>query len=66
MIEENKIGIDGNNYSLSLIMFLVSVMLSLVSAVALNKLVNEITKKQEELRTGEKGFIPISERELAS
>lgn len=66
MIDENKIGNYGNNYSLSLIMFLVSVMLSLVSAVALNKLVNEITNKQEDLRTGEKEFIPIAERELAS
>ena len=65
MIDDNKVGVYGNNYSLSLIMFLVAVMLSLVSAIALNKLVNEITQKQEDLRTGEKEFIPIAERELA-
>lgn len=66
LIDDTKVGNYGNNYTLSLILFLVSVMLSLVSALALNKLVNEITQKQEDLRTGEKEFIPIAERELAS
>jgi hypothetical protein len=66
LVDDSKVGTYGNNYSLSLIMFLVSMMLTLVSAVSLNKLVNEVTEKQEDLRTGEREFIPISERELAS
>ena len=68
LVDENKVGFgsNANDYSLSLIMFLISMMLTLISAVALNKLINEITLKQEELRTGEKEFIPIADRELAS
>jgi len=66
MVDEQKIGASGNNYSLALILLFVSLFLTLISAVALNKLVNEITEKQEELRKGEKEFIPISERELTS
>lgn len=66
MVDDNKVGSYGNNYSLSLIMLFVSLILTLISAIALNKLVNEITQKQEELRKGDKEFIPISQRELAS
>lgn len=66
MVDEDKIGASGNNYSLALIFLFVSLLLTLISAVALIKLVNEITHKQEELRKGEKEFIPISEREIAS
>lgn len=66
MVDDDKVGSYGNNYSLSLIMFLVSLILTLISALALNKLVNEISQKQEELRTGEKEFVPISQRELDS
>ncbi|PHR50093.1 MAG: hypothetical protein COA32_02865 [Fluviicola sp.] len=65
MVDENSIGGYGNNYSMSLVMLTISTILTLVSAIALNKLVNEITQKQEELRTGERIFIPISQREQA-
>jgi hypothetical protein len=66
IIDDTQVGGFGNNYSLSIIMFLISLILTLVSAICLNKLVNEITEKQEDLRNGEKEFIPISQRELAA
>lgn len=66
MVDEDLLGGHGNNYSLSLILLLISLLLNLISAISLNKLVNEITEKQEELRKGDKEFIPIAQRELAS
>lgn len=66
IIDDNQVGGFGNNYTLSIILFIISLVLTLVSAICLNKLVNEITKKQEDLRKGEKEFIPISQRELAT
>lgn len=65
VIDENSIGGYGNNYTLSLTMHFIALILTLVSAICLNKLVNEITQKQEALRTGEKEFIPITQRESA-